>query len=133
LALKWKSKIDSRSILKNTSNLICFTTKKKDPESIVNIGRAMYHTWLKLNDNGNGVQPLTIASLLPFINQEKGGVADAPADYLEEFENAKGHFTRNFNLDHDESVVWMLRTGKATPLVQSARTIRRDIGSFLVS
>lgn len=133
LALKWKSNIDSRSILKNTSNLICFTTKNNDAESIVNIGRAMYITWLRLNKSGNGVQPLTVASLLPFIKQQRGVVTNAPKNYLSEFDRAQEHFSRNFNLDKNESIVWMLRTGKAFPLVQSARTVRRDIESFLVS
>jgi hypothetical protein len=76
---------------------------------------------------------LTIASLLPFIFEQKGKVQNAPQDYLDEFKFAHEHFSRNFKLKEGETPVWMIRTGKVAPLNSEARTTRRDLDSYLIA
>ncbi len=126
LGFKFKIRSDAKKSIVSSAGLICFTAKNLDPESLCQAGQLAYRVWLMLNANGYGVQPLSFSS---------SSIGDLVSGSLsiETSEKERRHFARgleifqaHFNLKANEIPVWMFRTGKSSPLLESCRTPRRS-------
>ena len=131
IGLNLKIHLEVKTTLKNTGSFYSFSSRDNSIEGIVNIGRASLRTWVYLNSIGHGVQPLTIASLLPFILEEKGSLANCSDRYLSIFLGAKTLLNKEFSLNQNERIKWMFRTGPAKKLSSDARTLRKDLSFYL--
>jgi len=128
---RWKVNFDAKSVLKNTSNFVCVTINDTRALSLVNAGRAMYRTWLVLTKNNYAVQPMTIASLLPYVMHNKSYLRGCNMSFTKSFADAPKILKKSFNLNA-ENPVWMIRTGGANPLDPGSRTTRRNIKDFML-
>lgn len=123
LVVQFKAKADAQKTIENTANFISFSSKISSPLSIVNAGRAGYKTWLKLNSDSYGVQPMTAPGQLPFVLKNRGQLIGSNSAYRDFFTLGESILKNEFNLKSEE-VFWMLRTGKANTLKEDARTLR---------
>ena len=114
--LRFKIWIDSFLVLRNTGSFLIFSAKASEDIDVVNTGRTMFRAWTSLNKIGYGVQPLTVASLLPFNLAKSGKLRDCPQNFHDEFTKSRGYFKQCFSLEDNDKVIWMLRTGPAKPL-----------------
>ncbi len=102
-----------KKTLQSSAALLCFTAKSVDPESLCEVGRVAYRTWLFLNSQGFGVQPLSYCST---------SVADLISDAMDPnisldewnlFARGKSVIQSHFSLNPDEIPIWIFRTGLA--------------------
>ncbi len=126
LGLKIKLQFSSFRAFRNTGSFILFTSKKDDNLSIVNTGRAALLTWLVLTKNNNGVQPLTISTMLPLDLKKFKSLRGCPKDYINSFSRADQLLRKSFNTHSDDTAIWLFRTGPVQRLTKSERTLRRD-------
>lgn len=130
LGLKLKVMLDIRSQFKNLSNIVAVSIGEQNQEHYITAGRAMYKTWLKLANEGYGVQPLTIASSTAYNFRLTGKLKGGNSFYKNIFKNSKELMDREFNLE-GRQIIWMFRTGPANPLKITQRTMRRDLSWYI--
>jgi len=131
IGLKIKIHLEVKSTLRNTGSFYSFSSADNSMEGVVNIGRASLRSWVYLNSIGHGVQPLTIASFLPFILEEKGSLLNCSDRYLSIFQGATTILNKEFSLNDNERIKWLFRTGPAKRLSSDARTLRKDLSFYL--
>lgn len=123
--MKVKVFFDTRAVYKSSPYFLFFSVDKFDRLDYVRVGRVMFRAWVILNKHSYGVQPMSIACLLPNILREKGELQNCNAFYEEQFRNSHALFESTLGLDEGERVVWGLRTGLTSRLPDDARTTRR--------
>jgi hypothetical protein len=89
LGFKFKMKSLMKQNIQSSAALICVAVKDMSEAAIIEAGKLAMKTWLTLNKNGYGVQPLTFLSLTA-TNIEVGAVG-APTE---------GNFIKHFKIPH---------------------------------
>jgi sulfur-carrier protein adenylyltransferase/sulfurtransferase len=115
--------------LDSASALFALTTRGEGPEALVEVGAAAQRVWLRLNQSGFGVQPLTLSSLLPY-SLRSGAPEAAPSPRAEQvLRRGTRILPAAFGLAADEQVVWVFRTGPS----EAPRhvTLRLPLGQVL--
>lgn len=122
----------AKESVESSAALVCFSAENSDLESFFHIGRISFKTWLLLNANGFGVQPMSYCSTsianieLSLLNGELS------KDAYQTFFEGKSIVQENFNMNENEIPVWMFRTGVSESLPLDQRTSRRIVSSFLI-
>lgn len=133
LGLKQKIRSMTKKNLLSSAGLLCITVKSMDAESICEAGRLAFRTWVHLNANGYGVQPLSFAStsVADFLsNALPDGTSDAERNHLRKGFDVLGEA---FGLEEDEIPLWIFRTGVSEPMPKALRTVRRRTDEVLVT
>jgi hypothetical protein len=110
--------------------LISIPARKGNFTDVVQAGRLMMRTWLSLTHLDYGVQPLTLCSHpIYWTRQDLLDVHFKNQVHLYE----KGHklLQKVFALPSDRVPIWMIRTGRSTPLPEHMRTLRRPVEQTL--
>jgi nitroreductase len=115
----------------SSAALLCVTVTSTDPEQLVEAGRLGFRAWLRLNQNGYGVQPMTIASCSVYNSVTGALPPDALPEFVKLFRNGLSVLRRAFGFDEPDIPVWMFRTGLSPVLPQAARTRRLDLAQIL--
>ena len=132
LGMNLKTKFHAQKTIDHSGNIIAFSTSDTKPESIINVGRVAYRTWLKLNEKGYGVQPLTVASMLAIFSRKGDLITGHNDSYKKIFNEADSLLKETFKLNQEE-VVWMFRSGKCNPLSEEERTKRKPLEYYLAT
>ncbi len=122
-----------RTQIESSAGLICVSIPRTSQESIPNSGRLMYRLWLALTNQGFGVQPLTIASSLTYCAQHGLLERRFPQKWIEFFKTGSTTLRKSFEIPETHEPIWMIRTGRSTPLPQTMRTLRRPLEDFFSS
>jgi hypothetical protein len=110
--------------------LISIPAAAENFNDVVHAGRLMMRIWLSLTQLNYGVQPLTLCSNP--IYWARQGLLDAEFQKIAHIYE-KGHrlLQKVFALPPDRVPVWMIRTGRSTPLPENMRTFRRPVEQTL--
>lgn len=111
----------ARAQLESSAGVVCITLPRSALADLLPAGRLMMQVWLELTKCGYGVQPLTLASTLVYAN--KMNLLDASFDH-KFYERGEEILRRKFGFSDDQFPVWMIRTGKSTPLPIELGTFR---------
>ncbi len=125
-----KMKSLAKSSIKSSAGLICVTIRNTDEKSFCEAGRLAYRTWLMLNADGYGVQPMSFVSST-IADMLSGAFDQASSEEKEHFQKGLAIIRENFNLKDDEIPVWMFRTGVSTLLPEESRTRRLSVDQVL--
>jgi hypothetical protein len=120
-----------KRLLQSSSGLVCFSTFGDGLPALLSVGRLAMRLWLRLNQAGYGVQPLTISSLLMY--NAKRGMLDPETQRLFGARYPAGEvlLKRDCAIPQGAEPVWLWRTGISDPLPVSWMTPRRDVESIL--
>ena len=129
IGLKFKVSIDASKMIQNTGVFIRFGADGDNPESFVSVGRVALRVWLKLNNSGYAVQPLSLASLFALSCNNNTESIVCSKKYLSMF--TKGHQSIDQEFAREDQTIWMLRSGRCNPLNNLERTLRKDIKTFI--
>jgi len=123
-------KIWVRRQLASSAALFLITASDRSPEAMVRAGRLGLVAWVRLNQAGFSVQPMTIQSL-PVYHAATGGLREGtPAESVDLFVQGRGVLERAFGHAPDELPVWMFRTG-LSPGPLPLRTPRLPLARIL--
>ncbi len=124
----------SKEQLLSSAGAICISIKLVDEKiersDLVDAGRLMLRTWLKVNQSGFGVQPLSL-STLPLIYRVTGNADDFFKQQSDLLVQGEDILRREFSISRDRLPVWMMRTGLSSPLPEKMRTFRKPARSKL--
>jgi hypothetical protein len=110
--------------------LISIPAVKGSFKDVVQAGRLMMRTWLSLTQLNYGVQPLTLCTHP--IYWARQGLLDAEFQKIAHiYETGNKLLQRVFSLPSDRLPIWMIRTGRSTPLPERMRTFRRPVEQTL--
>jgi len=110
--------------------LISIPATKGNFKDVVQAGRLMMRTWLSLTQLNYGVQPLTLCTHP--IYWARQGLLDAEFQKIAHiYESGHSLLQKVFSLPPDRVPVWMIRTGRSTPLPENMRTFRRPVEQTL--
>jgi len=116
--------------LASSAALLLITARDRSPEAMVQAGRLGLVAWVRLNQAGFSVQPMTIQSL-PVYHAATGGLREGtPAESVDLFVQGRGVLERAFGHAPDELPVWMFRTG-LSPGPLPLRTPRLPLARIL--
>lgn len=120
-----------RKVIRQTPIWIGFSLKAISSENLIELGRVVLRTWLRLNANDFGVQPMTSGSLS--LAALSGGVisSDLPSEFLNLFKNGSSLFQKAFGLTAGDHPAWLFRVGMSNPLPPPQRTRRRPLETCL--
>lgn len=126
LGLSIKVKSDAKKSLKMASNLIGFFAKDTENQTVINIGRLAYRTWLRLNSLNYGVQPLSAASMVAFGLLKKLPPPNYQKSYLDLFMSSFSFVHHEFELSDKNFLVWMFKVGPSKELAKEYKSLRKD-------
>jgi hypothetical protein len=110
--------------LRSAAALLCVTVTTPRKASLVSAGRLAYLAWVRLNQAGFGVQPMTIQAM-PIYHVEVGGLPEGTLpEFHEHYRRGRAVVARGFNYPDAELPVWMFRTGQSSPLPASLKSLR---------
>lgn len=115
--------------LESSAGLVCISIPNIDSSNIVHAGRLMMMVWLSLNQQGYGVQPLTICSMISLC--ARYGLIELPRKWIDFFREGENILRQEFSIPLGLEPIWMIRTGQATPLPDKSRTFRRPLEEIL--
>ena len=115
----------------SSAALACFTVRRASPEGLVAAGGLALLSWVRLSCAGYGVQPLGIQSLQIYNAATCGLPAGTRPGFDALFRGGREVVARAFGIPDGELPVWMLRTGRTTPLPADARTLRLPVDRIL--
>src|SRR5690606_15405984 len=102
--------------VKESGAILCIFASELSPRALVDTGSLSERLWIRLNQEGYGVHPLTIPSLLSYDLQMGLLPSNFPVKYRVLLEEGKDILTQQFEAPSHLSPVWMFRVGKAPPL-----------------
>ncbi len=132
LGMKWKIYFQSKSILNSCSQYIGFFCKDLSEISLIELGRTAYLTWLKLCKFNYAVQPLTVASLLPYGIKRNPIYPPYKKEFLDLFNQSQNFISSEFKASENEHLVWMFRVGPILNANKDIRTLRKDTQDLLI-
>jgi hypothetical protein len=100
-----------RRQLASSAALFLITAREQTPARMVDAGRLGLAAWVRLNQAGCAVQPMTIQSLPVYHAATTGLRPGTPAEDADLFLEGRGVLERAFGHGPDELPVWMFRTG----------------------
>lgn len=106
------------------------TNGRAEKTDLIHAGRLMLRTWLQLSTMGFGVQPLSL-STLPVVYRNFDVMDEFFVSKVELIDKGLSVLRQSFGLADNRLPVWMLRTGKSTPLPEVLRTFRRPTEAVL--
>lgn len=121
----------AKKSIESSAALICFSIQSVTPEALAELGQAAYRTWLILNSNKFGVQPLSFSSS-SIADLVSGALTTNQAE-VSFFSNGKNILQKTFSMQANDIPVWMFRTGLSGPLPAEMRTKRKSVANLLVS
>lgn len=127
-----KIKLMGKQAIQSSAALVCFSVDNLSADSFCKLGQMAYRTWLLLNANGFGVQPLSYSSS-SVADVESGELLSFSKDEYETFKKGKAIVQENFGMESNEIPVWTFRTGLSTVLPKENQTSRRPVSSFMLS
>ena len=127
----------NRVVLKNqiehSTGFGWFSLSSHHPIAIVNAGRCAFRMWLYLNGRGYAFQPLTICTLPIYQNH----FDLLPADWSPRLKRLYPEILEAMRetrvLPEGHFPVWGFRTGRAAPLPDAARCLRKNLEQLLVT
>jgi len=116
--------------LRSSAGLVCVSIPMGDRQQIVDAGRLMMKAWLSLTRQGHGVQPMTLSSTIcTSVCQEW---TEMPEKWTQFFHEGDRLLRQQFALPARHAPIWMIRTGRSTPLPPKLKTFRRPLSSVLL-
>lgn len=117
--------------LQSSAGIVCVSAPNpmQARSNVVHSGRLMMNAWLSLTSQSYGVQPLTLASLTGLCARE--GIMPLPEKWIRFFHDGEKLLQKCFSIPEGNTAVWMIRTGRSTPLPNNARTFRRSLDDIL--
>lgn len=112
--------------IESSAGLICISSQKTGHylENAVQAGRLMMRVWLRLTQLGFGVQPISLSTLPIFYGHEN--VLDYFfATQSQFYKDGEVTLKKMFGIPQKNFPIWMIRTGKSTPLPVQLRTFRK--------
>ena len=122
-----KAKVNKQ--LNSSAGLILISVTNTDSSSIVQAGRLMMRIWLSLNEQGYGVQPLTISSTTAYCVRSR--IFELPQKWIDFFQDGKQILQKEFSIPEGQEPIWLIRTGLSIPLSEKSRTLRLPIEKLL--
>lgn len=121
---------NTRKLVESGQGVVCLSISGTDRAHLVSVGRLGLRFWVKLNQTGMGVQPLTASSLLTYFARRE---ISPPLKAKARQETALGlaKFQQQFQLPPSLVPVWLFRVGKAAPLPRSKRSNRLPVSKIL--
>ena len=113
--------------LKSSAGVVCVSAPISDKKNIVTAGSLMMNAWLSLTRENYGVQPLTLSSTICTCAEQ--GLLELPEKWLKFFNEGENVLKKSFKISSERSPIWMLRTGRSTPLPDRAKTFRLPVSS----
>lgn len=120
-------------LLDSSCGLFCVSVNQLKPTALVDAGRLMMRTWLRLNQIGFGVQPITLPSLYIYNSHFPELIKSLSTDWSEFFSKGEKTFRSTFSLLPQEVPVWLIRTGLTSAVTDKSRTLRRELDELLVT
>ncbi|MCY1022296.1 hypothetical protein [Pyxidicoccus sp. MSG2] len=117
--------------LRSSAALVCLTVRSTRREDLVASGGLGLRAWLRLNQAGFGVQPLTSPALLAYNAVTDSLPSTARPEYVALLRGGPELIARGFGAPLTELPVWMLRTGRSPPLPPHQRAPRRTLQEVL--
>lgn len=104
-----KSKI--KKSIDHSAGIIFFSTTTKDKKSLLEVGRAIFRSWLQLTALDYEVQPLSLSTLLPFslpLSKE----FNPYQEWKEQVFLKQKELYQHLGLKKSQELVWAFRFGK---------------------
>jgi hypothetical protein len=117
--------------LTSSAALLLITVGSKKKEDLVAAGRLGFVAWLRLNQAGYAVQPMTIQSTPLYDDLVVGPRPSMRPEHVALYRRGHGIVRRAFGHGPDDLPVWMLRTGLAPSTPQPIRTRRLPLDRSL--
>lgn len=127
--LRSQNRIRVKRQLESSAGLVCISIPTIDTSNVVQAGRLMMGIWLSLNQQGYGVQPFTISSMIALC--AKYGVIELPKKWTDFFREGEIILRQEFSIPLGTEPIWMIRTGRSTPLPENSRTFRKSLEAIL--
>jgi hypothetical protein len=117
--------------LRTSAGVVCVSAPAADshPERVAHCGSLMMNAWLSLTAKGYGVQPLTLASTTGMCIRTIA--MNVPEKWIRFHKQGADILRRHFSIPAGNEPVWMIRTGRSSPLPEKARTFRKPLQSVL--
>jgi nitroreductase len=109
--------------LTSSAGVICVSISHKNNENIVTAGRLMMNAWLSLTQQGYGVQPLTLASMVNMCSID--GTMPLSEKWQKFHREGQNVLRKHLVISADSTPVWMIRAGISTPLPENCKTLRK--------
>ena len=117
--------------MKSSGGLLCIAVRDTNKMILIDAGRMILRVWVRLNQNGFGVQPLSASSLLVY-NAASGDLNRIfPTPWVEHFKRGTQFLRDAFELADSEMPIWTIRYGLASPIPDGMRTRRRPVDEVL--
>jgi hypothetical protein len=105
--------------------LACVTVNSGSRESLITAGKLILETWIRLNQAGYSVQPLTNLVYLTWLRRL--GISDLPESDRHLIKNDYESSKKAYGFSESEIPVFVFRTGlPITPYPLNAKTLRRE-------
>ncbi len=133
-AIRVSHRSRTKAQLLSSAGAICVSIKqtggKIELTDLVDAGRLMLRNWLKLNEAGFGVQPLSL-STLPLVYRATGNADEFFMSRSDLLIKGEKILRQHFLIAEDRLPVWMIRTGLSPRLPAEMRTFRKPAGANL--
>jgi sulfur-carrier protein adenylyltransferase/sulfurtransferase len=122
----------SRDAIKSSAALGLITVKDTSTEGLIDGGRLLIETWLRMNGAGYSFHILSSASL-PVYDQLAGhGASEVSEEFKSIFKSGPSILKKDFETGPEELPLLAFRVGLTTPLPEKARTFRLDLDQILI-
>lgn len=129
---KFQYKKEMTKALKSSAAVVSFSTDSLEMDSIVEMGRVATRAWLKFNQNGFGVHPLSQSSLLVSEIHNSGAPESVSKALAKTLTLAWNPLLKLFSLNPEKTkLVWTFRVGQSESLPQELRTKRKETKQIL--
>lgn len=116
--------------IKSSAGLVSIAVDGTEPAGLIEAGRLVIRTWLRLTASGFAVQPLTFSSLfIQFFRLRDAGKLNPLSEIgaLEPLvEKGRAVIDKDFKIPSEMIPVWMFRAGRSPALPQELRALRRE-------
>ncbi len=99
----------------SSAGLGLITVPSTDPSQIIDAGRMALRHWLKLNQDGFSLQPLSALSFFTLFEAEGWLAVDELAKYRSQIQKGLPWFRTTFGISDHELPLWLFRAGKGRP------------------
>ncbi len=113
-----------RKLVESSAGTVCVSAPLGKKDYIADAGRLMLRTWCQLNQQGFGVQPLTLSSNGIYWYR-MGLVMDLRWQTI--YAQGETLLREVFSIPENYYPIWMIRAGRIDPLPQARRTYRRQL------
>lgn len=116
--------------IQSSAGIWTVAVRQDRPEDILDAGELIYQFWLELTQMGYGMQPLTTATLTPYLTQEKGLLRDFVN--IKVFAGGLEKLRELFGYSKDQKVIWGGRFGKVSDPKQNFSVRRKSVENLSV-